>query len=329
MTSDPKNYRIDAQEKINGSAQYTDDLRIPDLWHALTIRSTYPRADILDIHFNPEFNWDAVVVATAADIPNNYVSMLEDDMPFLAEKRVNYIGEPIVLIAAPDKALLDKAAENIEIDYKPLPYVDDMMASEGSDILLYGTNNVFKEIHIENGDLNRVKREKLNKIEIEARTGFQEHVYLEPQAIIAIPVDDRIEIHGSMQCPYYIKRALDVMFDGKKHITVIHETTGGAFGGKEDYPSLLAGHVAILAVKSGHPVSLVLDRTEDVQFSTKRHPSYQRLVAYVNDAGVIMGLEVDILLDGGAYCTLSPVVLARAALTSTNSYYIPNVRIDA
>lgn len=329
MTSESKNYRTDAKAKINGSAKYTDDLKIPDLWHALTIRSPHPRADIVDIHFNPEFDWDSVVVATAADIPINYVTMLENDMPFLAEKRVNYIGEPVVLIAARNKMILNKAVENIKVKYEPLPYLEDMKSSEESDIVLYGTNNIFKEINIQNGDINHLKNKKIKKIEIETRTGFQEHVYLEPQAIIAIPEKDRIEIRGSMQCPYYIKNAIDVMFDGKKHITVIHETTGGAFGGKEDYPSLLAGHAAILAAKSGHPVSLILDRYEDIKFTPKRHPSHNRLIAYVTDAGKIEGLEVHLLLNGGAYCTLSPVVLARAALTSTGCYYIPHVRINA
>ncbi len=329
MNSDPKNYRIDAQEKINGSAKYTDDLKIPDLWLARIIRSPHPCADIVDIHFDPEFDWKSVVVATAADIPNNFVSMLENDMPFLAEKRVNYIGEPVVLIAAPDKALLKHAAEHIEIKYEPLPYLTDMKTSKDSDILLYGTKNIFKEINIKNGSINQVKKDNLKKIEIEAHTGFQEHVYLEPQAIIAIPENDRIEIRGSLQCPYYIKNAVDIMFGGKKHITVIHETTGGAFGGKEDYPSLIAGHAAILAAKCGHPVSLVLDRYEDIQFTTKRHPSYHHLLAYVTDTGKIKGLEVKLLLNSGAYCTLSPVVLARAALTSTGSYFIPHVSINA
>ncbi len=325
----PKDFRVDASEKLRGQTRYIADEKIPGLWYGGTVRSPHPRAQILNIHFDPQFDWQSVVVVTAKEIPNNYVAMLENDMPFLAENIVNYVGEPVVLIAAPDKEKLYQALERVKIDYEPLPHVFNMLESETCDIHIFGEDNIFKEILIEKGDLKSAKQQIYQEIEIETRTGFQEHLYLEPQAIVAIPEKDRVIIRGSMQCPYYIKNALDQMFDGKKHVTVIQAPTGGAFGGKEDYPSLIAGHAALLAVKLGHPVAIFFDREEDVKVTTKRHPSYQQSRAFVDENGKLLGLDLKIYLDGGAYCTLSQVVLARAALTATGCYYVPNVRIHA
>ena len=324
-----KDLRVDAVEKLRGQSRYISDDPIDGLWYAGTIRSPHPRARIKSISFDPALDWDAVSVVTAQDVPNNYVAMLENDMPFLAASIVNYVGEPVALVAAADKTILARAMRGVIVEYEPLPFISDMQTAETSDIVIFPEHNVFKEIRIENGDPDGLDTSSLRKIEIETQTGFQEHLYLEPQGVVAIPEADRIVIRGSMQCPYYIKNAVEVMFDGKRHVTVIQAATGGAFGGKEDYPSLIAGHVALLAAESGHPVGLFFDRFEDVQYTTKRHPSYVHQTVWVDENGKIHRLDIELLLDGGAYCTLSQVVLARAALTATNCYYVPNVRIHA
>lgn len=329
MNRNPKDLRVDAVEKLRGQTRYIADEKIPDLWYGGTVRSPYPRARIMNINFDPQFDWQSVVVVTAKDIPNNFVAMLENDMPFLADQMVNYVGEPVVLLAAPDKETLRQAMAHVKINYEPLPAVFDMLVSETSEVQIFGEHNLFKEILIEKGDLEVARQKAYRTIEIETRTGFQEHLYLEPQAMVAIPEADRVVVRGSMQCPYYVKNALDKMFDGTRHVTVVQSPTGGAFGGKEDYPSLIAGHAALLAVQSGHPVAIFFDREEDVKFTTKRHPSDERIRAFVDEQGRLLGLDIQLYLDGGAYCTLSPVVLSRAALTATGCYYLPNVRIQA
>jgi CO/xanthine dehydrogenase Mo-binding subunit len=329
MKPNPKDFRVDAADKILGNTKYIRDENINGMWFGTTIRSPYPRARIADIQINPDFNWDAVTVVTAKDVPNNFVSMLENDMPFLANEISNYYGEPIVIIAGPDKAIIHQAKKHIKIQFEELPAVLDMLESEISDVKIFGDNNLYKDILIENGDLKKAKEAADKTINIEVRTGFQEQMYMEPQGVIAVPEKDRIVIRGSIQCPYYVKGALDTMFESKIKITVIHVPTGGAFGGKEDYPSIIAGHAALLAKKSGHPVAFFFDREEDIQFTTKRHPSFHNNTAYVTKDGKILGMDIQMVLDGGAYCTLSQVVLARAALTASNCYYIPNIRIRA
>jgi len=329
MKPNPKDFRVDALSKLRGEARYIRDERILGLWHGLTVRSPHPRARIISIDFDDAFNWQNVTFVTAQDVPNNYVAMIEKDMPVLAEKIVNYVGEPVALIAAPSPELAMEAREHLHVQYKPLPFIDDPLQAEQSDIKLYGSNNVFKEIRIERGDLDEAEKTADKVVELEVRTGFQEHVYLEPQGMIAIPENNRIVVKGSLQCPYYVKNALNEIFKGLRDITVVHATTGGAFGGKEDFPSLLAAHAALLAYKSGHPVAIFYDRREDIQFTTKRHPSVSKNKVYVDAEGKLVGLDIEFYLDSGAYVTLSPVVLARAALTISGCYYIPNVRIVA
>ncbi|HSD46800.1 MAG TPA: molybdopterin cofactor-binding domain-containing protein, partial [Pyrinomonadaceae bacterium] len=101
----------------------------------------------------------------------------------------------------------------------------------------------------------------------------------------------------------------------------------GGFGGKEEYPSLITGHAALLAWKSGKPVKLVYDRAEDMVATTKRHPSRTRHKTAVTKDGKLLAMEIEFVIDGGAYCTLSPVVLSRGTIHAAGPYFCPNVRI--
>ena len=112
-------------------------------------------------------------------------------------------------------------------------------------------------------------------------------------------------------------------------VRVIQMETGGGFGGKEEYPSLIAAHAALLARKSGRPVKLIYDRAEDMVATTKRHPSRTRIRTAVDRDGRLLALDIDFVIDGGAYCTLSPVVLSRGTIHAAGPYFWPNVRIRA
>src|SRR5207248_4183322 len=116
--------------------------------------------------------------------------------------------------------------------------------------------------------------------------------------------------HGSLQCPFYALKALKSLLGPEAKVRVIQTETGGGFGGKEEYPSMLAGHATLLALKSGRPVKIVYDREEDMIATTKRHPSIVRHRTGVRCDGTIVAMDVDVVLDGGAYVTLSPTVLS-------------------
>jgi len=137
-------------------------------------------------------------------------------------------------------------------------------------------------------------------------------------------------ILGSMQCPYYVHRAVKQLLNlTDEQTVVIQTTTGGGFGGKEEYPSMIAGHAALLAHKSGRPVKLIYDRGEDIAATPKRHPGIIRHRSGVMRDGRLVASEIDIIFDGGAYITLTPVVLSRGAIHAPGPYRCENIRITA
>jgi CO/xanthine dehydrogenase Mo-binding subunit len=173
-------------------------------------------------------------------------------------------------------------------------------------------------------------------VEGEYHTGAQEQLYIEPNGVIAECNRDAagnitdVCVRGSMQCPYYLVHALTLVFNlPEDKCRVIQVETGGAFGGKEDFPSVIGSHAALLAMKSGHPVKIVYDRSEDMAATTKRHPSRTRHRTAVSKDGKLLGGTIDFALDGGAYATLSPVVLSRATLHSPGPYKWPHLRVRA
>ena len=139
---------------------------------------------------------------------------------------------------------------------------------------IFGDKPWFVEYQYQKGDIDSVIPQAARVVEDEFSTGYQEQAYLEPQSVLAVYADGVITVQGSMQCPYYIKRALKQALGwNDDRIQVIQLPTGGAFGGKEEYPSIPAVHAALAAIKTGKPVQLVFDRQEDMLCTTKRHPS--------------------------------------------------------
>jgi CO/xanthine dehydrogenase Mo-binding subunit len=310
--------RKDGLAKATGEARYVDDLRdarFRGLLHARTIRSTIPRGEIRAVRL--AFDTTGFTVVDHRDVPGrNVVALIEDDQPCLAEREVRHAEEPILLLAHAEREALQAA--RVEIDYHASEPVFDPERSK----------QVFKSITIEKGDLARGFAEADHVVEGEYRTGAQEHVYIEPQGIVAVPEHGGVTVHGSLQCPHYVHRALTVLLGlAPDKVRVVQAETGGGFGGKEEFPSILAGHAALLALKSGRPVKLVYDRLEDMAATTKRHPSIVRHRTGVTRDGRLTAMEIEVLLDGGAYCTLSPVVLSRGCLHATGPYRCDNVRV--
>ena len=135
-------------------------------------------------------------------------------------------------------------------------------------------------------------------------------------------------VYGSLQCPYYVHKALVVLLElPPDRVRVVQTETGGGFGGKEEYPSILACHAAILARKAGRPVKMIYDRVEDLLATTKRHPSIVRHRTGLTRDGRITAMDVDVIMDGGAYATLSAVVLSRGVIHAAGPYRCDHVRI--
>jgi len=324
--------RKEGHDKVTGRALYVDDWTLPNMLYGATVRSTIPRGKIKNIIFGCGIDWQQFVIVSAQDIPGkNCVALIGEDQPCLADGVVNHPEEPILLLAHPDRHLLPKAVAAISIEYEPLPAIFSIEESERLSEIIWGAENTFKACLIEKGDVHRVWEIADHIIEGEYRTGAQEQLYIENNGMIA-EFDPRhgITVWGSLQCPYYVHKSLMKLFNlPEDRVRVVQMETGGAFGGKEDYPSMIAGHAALLAIKSGRPVKIIYDRMEDMTATTKRHPSRTRHRTAVTRDGRILGGEIQFTIDGGAYETLSPVVLSRGAIHAGGPYYWPAVRIQA
>jgi len=324
--------RLEGRDKVTGQARYVDDITLPGMLFGATVRSRIPRGKIAKVTFGPGVDWDEFVIVSAKDIPGkNCIALIDDDEPCLADGTVNHPEEPILLLAHPDRRLLPQAVEAVSIEYEPLPAIFNIEESERQSQIIWGTDNVFKSYLIEKGDVDAVWEEADYIVEGEYTTGAQEQLYIENNGMIAaFDPQQGVTVWGSMQCPYYVHKSLVKLFNlPGERVRVVQTETGGAFGGKEDYPSVIAGHAALLAMKSGRPVKIAYDRIEDMAATTKRHPSRTRHRTAVSKDGKILGGEIEFTIDGGAYETLSPVVLSRGAIHAGGAYYWPAIRIRA
>src|SRR6202165_270870 len=322
--------RKEGRDKVTGAARYIDDMTMPGMIYGATVRSQIPRGVIKHISFDPQFEWSEFVVVTAQPIPGkNFLALIGDDQPCLADRKVNHPEEPILLLAHADPHLLRKAVDGVSIEYEPLPAVFTIEESERCSEIIWGMDNVFKTFLIAKGDVGSVWEKADYIVEGEYTTGAQEQLYIENNGVIAsFDGGLGITVWGSLQCPYYVHKALMALCNlPAEKVRVVQAETGGAFGGKEDYPSMIAGHASLLAMKSGRPVKIVYDRLEDMTATTKRHPSRTHHRTAVSKEGKILGGEIDFTIDGGAYATLSSVVLSRGIIHAGGPYYWPNVRI--
>ena len=327
-------------DKVRGEARFSDDLAFPGMLHARVVRSPHPHARILKIDTAKALAHPGVhCVATADDVPGeNVVHVIYNDQPALADGIARYVGEPVALVAADTRRAATEAAALVDVEYELLPMVDHALEAlkPGAPVIAVpeaaeGGGNLFNEMVLRHGDVDGAFAEADVIVEGTYETGYQEHAYIEPQGAVAVPDGlGAIAVHASMQCPFYIQGAVSrVLGLPMSKVRVIHAATGGAFGGKEDVPSLVGSLAAILAWKTRRPVKLIFDRKEDVLSTSKRHPSHVRYRTGARADGTITAIDVDLVINAGAYQTLSSAVLWRALMTAPGPYRVPNARINA
>lgn len=326
--------RVDAVSKATGEAKYVADMKMPGMLFGKVLFSKIPRGKIINLNIEKARKLPGVhAVITADDISGNRkCHIVFDDMPFLAEGVVNFYGQAIALVAAETKTQAYNAIEAIELEIEELsPLTDAEKYNAPDSPVLFGDNNVFAHHKIRRGDIETGFDECDVVIERTYHTTYQEHAYLETQGMLAAPsAEGGVDVYGTMQCPFYVHGAVaDVTGLPQSKVRIVQTTTGGAFGGKEDVPSLVAGWTALLALAARKPVKLILERKEDLFSMSKRHPGRTHIRIGASSDGNIRAAEVDILFDAGAYATLSPVVLWRGIVHSCGPYKIENVVADA
>jgi CO/xanthine dehydrogenase Mo-binding subunit len=322
--------RVDGLSKLTGRELFVDDLPVEDALWGGTVRSPVPRGRIREVRFGSDVDWSEFVVVDHRDIPGeNVVFLIEDDQPVLVAEYVRHVHEPVILLAHPSREAVRRAIGQVEVLVDPDPPALDFRAIPTPDQIQHGPDNVLKHLKTEKGDVEKALSEAPVVVEGVYETGAQEHLYLEPQGMMAWEESGVVTVSGSLQCPYYVFDALRVaLHRGSDRVRVIQAATGGGFGGKEEFPSGLAVHAALLTMKAGRPVRLIYDRPEDMAVTTKRHPARVRHRTGLDREGNLLAQDVEVLLDGGAYVTLSPVVLSRAVIHAAGPYACESVRID-
>ena len=323
-------HRREGLAKLTGRERYVDDLPLDDFLWGATVRSPASRGRVTAVRFGRGIDWSQFVVVDSQDLPGpNEILLIERDQPVLAAGYVRHVHEPVLLLAHRDRVALRRAVAAVTIEVAPEPAALDFRVPPRPEQIQYGADNVLKHLRIEKGDVERALATAPVVVEGAYETGAQEHVYLEPQGMIAHLAGDVLVVRGSMQCPYYVVKALTHALNrDEQHVRVVQTPTGGGFGGKEEYPSTIALHAALLALKSGRPVKLVYDRTEDMAATTKRHPARVRHRTGVTRDGKLVAQDIEVVMDGGAYVTLSPVVLSRGIIHAAGPYACEHVRID-
>jgi len=309
--------KADHKIKVDGSAEYIADIKFKECLYAKTLRSEKAKAVIKNIII-PELK-EGYYVVEGKDVPGlNRVKIIENDMPVFSDKEVNYIGEPILLVAGPHLQEVLNILNDIKVEYEEdIPVFNMRNSSE-----------IIAKYEYKKGSIEDLLKNDSKIVEEEFYTGYQEQAYLETQGLVGTYEDGKVSVFGTMQCPYYVKGAVvQALGFHEDKVRIVQTITGGGFGGKEDYPSLLGAQVAVAAYKTGKPVRLILDRVEDMSFTTKRHPALLNYKTILDESNKIVGMDVEIILNGGAYSTVSSVVLQRALLCAIGVYNIPNIRV--
>ncbi|MBN2540861.1 MAG: xanthine dehydrogenase family protein [Bacilli bacterium] len=307
--------KTDAAEKISGQAKYVADLKFDHILHALTVRSRIPSGIIKNIIL-PDLP-NGYYSVDASDVPGkNVVKIILEDQPIFPKTEVTYLHEPILLIVGPDKAKVKELVNQVQIEYEETTPVFEWVDS----VIHY---------HFEKGDGSKPFTKANRIIQYDYETGYQEQAYIEPQGFVGYTEDEKVTLVGSIQCPYYVKNAvIQALGTTEDQVRVIQPSIGGAFGGKEEFPSLMACQLAVALRKIKQPISMMYDREEDMLVTTKRHPAKIHFEAALDESNHIQSIRTNVGIDGGANTGLSGVVLSRALIACTGAYTIDHLDVS-
>ena len=315
-----------AHKHVTGDAVYVDDIRVPDDTLVVLIgQSPHAHARILDIDLSRVARSQGVVaVLTHADIPGrNDCSPVYGDDPILAETVVSYVGQAVFAVVAETMRAARDALAHAVVTYEPLPAVltIDQAMREGSWLGPSAT--------MESGTPDAAIAAAPLRLSGRIEIGGQEHFYLEGQAALAIPGEDRdVTLYCSTQHPSEIQhKAAECLGLASHAVTVETRRMGGAFGGKESQGNLPALLAALAAHRTGRPAKTVYDRDDDFMLTGKRHDFRIDYDVGFDAEGRIEAVLFEQALRCGMSWDLSEAIAARAMCHADNAYHIPHVRV--
>ena len=300
--------RYEARELALGERPYVDDMTFPDMLHGAVLLSEHPRALVKRIDTSRAREIPGVIaVVTAADTPGQrYQGLIYNDWPiFVAEgEETRYVGDVVAAVAATDRRTARLAAQAIEVDYEVRePVTTTEAALEPDAPRIHKKGNLLSRSEIRRGDVDAALRDSAFVVSHTFQTQFIEHMYLEPEACIALPEGDGLRVYTQGQGVFDDRRQIASFMNlPPEQVKVTLVTNGGAFGGKEDMS--VQAQTALLARVTGKPVKLTLSREESLRLHPKRHPIKMTYTVGCDHEGRLTAVRAFMVGDKGAYASV-------------------------
>lgn len=324
--------RIEAKEKVLGTAEYVGDMKVPGMLYGSALRTKYPRALIKNIDITEAIKHpDAVAVLTAKDIPGNrYIGHLVKDWPAMIAvgEETRYVGDSLALVAAKSKKSLKEILNLIKVDYEELtPISNPEMALADGAPKIHPNGNILKVERLKRGNTEETIKNSKYVVTNSYSTPFTEHAFLEPESALALPDNEGVIIYTGSQGVYDEQREISELLNiPKEKVRAISKYVGGGFGGKEDMS--VQHHAALLAWHTKKPIKITLSRKESIMTHPKRHAMEISITTACDENGNITAFKAKIVSDTGAYASLGGPVLQRACTHAAGPYKCANVDIE-
>ncbi|NBI05989.1 selenium-dependent xanthine dehydrogenase [Senegalia massiliensis] len=324
--------RIDNDEKVLGTGEYVDDMKIEGMIYGKALRTKYPRALIKSINIEKALEHkDCETVLTAKDIPGErYIGHLKKDWPALIDigEETRYLGDGIALVASNTKESLDEILNLIEVEYEELvPLSKPEIAMKEDSPKIHEKGNILSKQFLKKGNVDEVIKNSKYVVTNHYSTPFTEHAFLEPESGLAVPENDGVTIYTSCQGVYAVQSECSELLGVEpKRVRAICKLVGGGFGGKEDMS--VQHHAALLAWDTKKPVKVTLTRAESLVIHPKRHPMEMEFTTACDESGKLTAMKARIIADTGAYASLGGPVLQRACTHAAGPYNYQNVDIE-
>jgi CO/xanthine dehydrogenase Mo-binding subunit len=328
--------RQDGIEKVTGQAKFADDYHFPGQLYGVMVRLPVSHAKINKIDYSVVKNEPGLwTICDAEDIPGaKIVGLVRQDQPVFCYEKIVTPGDVLAMLVGESPEALIPLRKKIKLDYTSLPVLTDPRKALEPDAPLIHPqfkNNLIVHYPLRKGNVESGFAESEFILEQTYTTPHVEHAYIEPEAVIALPLEGNkgIKIIGSIQNPFSARKIVAAVLGWSlARVRVQQAELGGSFGGKDDLMCILSARAAVGALKTGRPVKIRYSREESIMESYKRHPYIMHYKVGFNKDGKIKAMKIDILADGGAYASMSPFVTWRSVVQATGPYEIENVWTD-
>lgn len=316
-----------ADKHVSGEAVYVDDrLEFPNQLHVYARMSDRAHARIVRIDTSPCYQIPGVAIAiTAKDVPGQLdIGAVMPGDPLLADGKVEFVGQPVIAVAADSLETARKAAMAAIIEYEDLEPVLDVVEA------LRKQHFVLDSHTHKRGDSAGALATAPRRLQGTLHIGGQEHFYLETQISSVMPTEDGgMIVYTSTQNPTEVQKLVaEVLGVSMNKIVIDMRRMGGGFGGKETQAAGPACMCAVIAHLTGRPTKMRLPRMEDMTMTGKRHPFYVEYDVGFDDDGLLHGIEIDLAGNCGYSPDLSGSIVDRAMFHSDNAYYLGDVTIN-